>query len=69
MFFVQVRMNSLDLSHDMGQMRMWLDANRIDTTGFSYRELIDRAIARVAFKARTEAEAFAARFAGRVISS
>jgi hypothetical protein len=69
MFFIQVRLNSLDLSDHMSQMRTWLDANGIETAGFSYRERIDRAVARVAFKAKTEAGAFAGRFAGRVISS
>lgn len=69
MFFVQVRLNSLDLLAHMSQMRIWLDANGVETAGFSYRELIDRTIARVAFKARTEAEAFAARFAGRVFQA
>jgi hypothetical protein len=69
MFFVQVRLNSVDLLTHMSQMRIWLDAHRIETAGFSYSERIDRAVARVAFKAEREAGKFAARFAGRVISS
>ena len=69
MFFVQVRLNSLDLLAHISQMRMWLDANRIETAGFSYTERIDRTVARIAFKVETEAGEFAARFAGRVISS
>jgi hypothetical protein len=69
MFFVQVRLNSLDLLAHMSQMRIWLDANRIETAGFSYSEDIDRAMARVAFKAETEAGEFAARFTGQVIST
>ena len=69
MFFVQVRLNSLDLLAHMSQMRIWLDANRIEATGFSYGEEIDRAVARVAFKAETEAGEFAARFTGQVIST
>jgi hypothetical protein len=69
MFFVQVRLNSLDLMAHMNQMRIWLDANRIETAGFSYSAGIDRAVARVAFKAETEAGEFAARFTGRVIST
>ena len=69
MFFVQVRLNSLDLLAHMSQMRIWLDANRIEATGFSYGEEIDRAVARIAFKAETEAGEFATRFAGRVIST
>jgi hypothetical protein len=69
MFFVQVRLKSLDLLTHMSQMRIWLDANRIETAGFSYSERLDRAVARVAFRAKTEAGGFAVRFAGRVISS
>jgi hypothetical protein len=69
MFFVQVRLKSLDLLTHMSQMRIWLDANRIETAGFSYSERLDRAVARVAFRAKTEAGEFAMRFAGRVISS
>jgi hypothetical protein len=34
MFFVQVRLNSLDLPDHMSQMRTWLDANGIETAGF-----------------------------------
>jgi hypothetical protein len=72
MVFVEVRLKSLDLLSHMADMRIWLDRNHVDTAGFSYREGnwsgMTRAIARVAFMATTEAEAFAAHFAGRVIS-
>ncbi len=63
MVFVEVRLSSLDLLGHMAEMRIWLDSNRVDTAGFSYREHIDRARARVAFKVTAEAEAFAAHFA------
>ena len=77
MFFVQVRLNSLDLLAHMSQMPIWLDANRIEATGFSYgqevflwpEKKINRAVARIAFKAETEAGEFAARFTGQVIST
>jgi hypothetical protein len=68
MIFVEVRLNSFDLLSHLADMRSWLDRNGIDTTGFSYREQIDRMLARVAFKTAAGAEAFAARFAGRVVS-
>ncbi len=69
MVFVEVRLSSLDLSSHMADMRVWLDRNCVDSAGFSYREHIDRATARVAFKMRAQAEAFAARFSGRIVHS
>ncbi|MGO8921129.1 MAG: hypothetical protein ACLQJR_35030 [Stellaceae bacterium] len=69
MVFVEVRLNSLDLLRHMADMRIWLDRNSVDTAGFSYREHVDCARARVAFNRNTEAEAFAAYFAGRVIAT
>ncbi len=67
MVFVELPLSSLDLFGHMAEMRIWLDSNRVDTAGFSYRQHIDRARAWVAFKVRVEAEAFAGHFAGRVI--
>lgn len=67
MTFVEMHLNSLDLLSHMAEMRVWLDSKSIDTAGFSYEEHIDRAIARVVFKMRAEAEAFAARFSGRIV--
>jgi hypothetical protein len=67
MMFVEVRLSSLELLSHMAEMRVWLDGKSIDAAGFSYKEHIDRATARVAFKKRSEAEAFAARFSGRII--
>jgi hypothetical protein len=69
MVFVELRLNSLDLLSYMADMRVWLDGHCIETAGFSYREHIDRATARVAFKMRAQAEAFAARFSGRIVHS
>jgi hypothetical protein len=68
MVFVEVRLNSLDLPGDVAEMRAWLDNNAVDTAGFYYREQVDRMLARIAFRAKAGAEAFAARFAGRVVS-
>jgi hypothetical protein len=67
MMLVKIRFKPLDLLSHMADMRVWLDRNGVDAAGFSYREQNNRAIARLAFMARTEAEAFAARFAGRII--
>jgi hypothetical protein len=66
MMFVEMQLNSLNLLSHMAEMRVWLDSKSIDTVRFSYEEDIDRAIAGVVFK-RVEAEAFAARFSGRIV--
>ena len=67
MLVVEVKLNSLDLASLMAEMRVWLDGHDINTAGFSYREHIDRATAGIAFKMRAQAEAFAARFSGRIV--
>ena len=67
MMFVEVRVSSLELLSHMAEMRVWLDSRSIDAARFSYNQHVERAIARVAFKNRGEAEAFAARFSGRII--
>ena len=68
MVFVEVWLNSLDLPRDLADMHTWLDKNAVDTTGFSYREQVDRMLARIAFRTKAGADAFAACFAGRVVS-
>jgi hypothetical protein len=68
MVVVEVRLKPMDLASHMAEMRAWLDTHRVDTAGFSYREQVERAIARLAFDRKGEAVAFAARFAGRVVS-
>jgi hypothetical protein len=68
MVFVEVWLDSSDLPSDLADMRTWLDKNAVDTTGFSYREQVDRILARIAFRTKAGAEAFAACFAGRVVS-
>ena len=60
-------LNSLDLLSHMAEMRVWLDSKSIDIARFSYEEHTDRATASVVFNTRTEAEAFAARFSGRIV--
>jgi hypothetical protein len=69
MVFVKVRVNPSDLLSHMADMRVWLDSKHIGTAGFSYNQRIAHATARVAFKATADAEAFAARFSGRIIHS
>ena len=69
MVFVELRLSLLDLLGDMADMRIWLDRYRVDSSGFSCLDHPDGMLAHVAFKKQSEAEAFAARFAGRVVSS
>ena len=51
----------------MSDIRVWLDGHRVETSGFSYEEGSDCAVARLVFRVKPEAEAFAGRFAGRLI--
>ena len=63
MFFVDLRLPPRDLATQMSDMRVWLDRHKVETSGF----LVKGAMARLAFRASRHAEAFAARFAGRII--
>ena len=67
MMFVEMQLNSLDLLSHMAEMRVWLDSRSVDIARFSYQKHIDRATARVVFRTRAEAEAFAARFSARIV--
>ena len=63
MFLVNVSVGPRDLAAQMGDMRIWLDGRQIETADF----FVKGAIARLAFRASQNAEAFAARFAGRIV--
>lgn len=63
MFFVDLWLSPRDLATRMSEMRIWLDGHKVEASGF----LVNGAIIRLAFSASQHAEAFAARFAGRVI--
>jgi hypothetical protein len=62
MLFVDLWLPLANLAAQMGSMRIWLDRHGIETSGFS---LTDN-IARVAFREKLQAEAFALQFGGRV---
>ena len=64
--FLEMQLNSLDPLNHMAEMRVWLDSKSIDIARLSYEEHTHRATASVVFNMRTEAEAFAARFSGRI---
>jgi hypothetical protein len=64
MFFVDLRPPPHNLAAQMGDMRIWLDRHKVETSGFR----VEGAMARLAFRVKGEAEGFALRFAGRMIS-
>ena len=65
MFTVALQLPPDDLACHMSDIRVWLDGHRVETSGFSYEEGSD--CARLVFRVKPEAEAFAGRFAGRLI--
>ena len=67
MFTVALRLPPDDLACHMSDMRVWFDGHRVETSGFSYEEGSDCAVARLVFRVKPEAEAFAGQFAGRLI--
>ena len=62
MLFVDLWIPPDDFAAQMGDMRIWLDRHQIKTSGFSLKD----SIARVAFRQKMQAEAFALQFGGRV---
>ena len=66
MFVVDLRLPPDDLACQMGDMRVWLDRHRVETSSFFYEEGIHFGVARLAFSVKREAEAFAEQFADRV---
>src|ERR1051325_4644845 len=61
--FVDLRILPDDLGRQMGDMRIWLDRHKAETSGFS----ITKSIARLEFREKLQAEAFALQFGGRVL--
>jgi hypothetical protein len=50
----------------MAMMRMWLDERRYEPSTFSCRDVEEDVLVRIEFKVAREAQAFAARFGGRL---
>ena len=67
MFTVALRLPSDDLASQMNDIRVWLDGHRVETSGFSYEESSDCAVARLVFRVKLEAQGFAGQFAGCLI--
>lgn len=62
---VELRLSPSDLSREMGAMRVWLDQNRFELSGFSCRDVDDGLLVSLEFKIACQAVAFAERFGGR----
>jgi hypothetical protein len=63
MSFVDLRVLPHDLGRQMGDMRIWLDRHNVETLGF----FLAKSIARLKFREKLQAEAFALQFGGRVL--
>jgi len=64
---VKIRLHPSELSREMGAMRVWLDHQRFEPSGFSCRDGDDGLHVCLEFKRPEEAQAFAERFGGRAI--
>jgi hypothetical protein len=62
---VELRLSPGDLPREMGAMRIWLDQNRFEPSGFSCRDFDDEVLVSLEFKIASQAVAFAERFGGR----
>jgi hypothetical protein len=66
---VEIRLNQSDLSSEMGAMRVWLDEQGYESSGFSCSDDSAALHIRVLFKAAYQAQEFAERFGGRAVGS
>ena len=68
MQIAEVAVSGEDLAARLAEMRTWLDNKRFEPSAFSFFQ--DRAVllVRVSFKAGDEAQAFALKFGGRLLS-
>jgi hypothetical protein len=66
---VIVRVTERDVPVRMRDMRVWLDTHRFEPSMFKLQIAGPGRIVEVNFKVRVQAEAFAARFAGRLMTA
>ena len=66
---VEVRLGRAEAPPVMQEMRLWLDAQKIAPSQFTSTEADGYLVVRTEFQADAEAEAFADRFAGRMLSN
>ena len=65
---VEIRLNQNELPGKMGAMRVWLDEQGYESSGFSCSDSEDGIQVRLVFRAASQAQAFAERFGGRATS-
>jgi hypothetical protein len=65
MNIVEIRLPHNELSMQMGAMRVWLDAQGYESSGFSCSDAEEGVQICLSFTAASQAEAFAERFGGR----
>jgi|GEM_PF-883055 hypothetical protein len=63
---VEIRLSRQELSDLMAMMRMWLDEHRVEPSAFTSHDVEGGVLVRIEFPRTSEAEAFAARFGGRL---
>ena len=68
MHIVEIPRDGEGLASPMTQMRMWLDARRIEPATFGMSLIAGGTIFRLAFRDRRDAAAFARAFSGTVLS-
>ena len=61
---VEIQLPLHELSHEMAEMRVWLDKRRFEPSNFTCRDTGERVLVRIEFKVRQEARAFAGQFGG-----
>lgn len=68
MRMVEVQVPAREVMERMNEMRMWFDDHRFEPSEFTYEGVGDQVEMRVSFKVDDEAEAFAQRFSGSLLS-
>ena len=61
---VEIRLPNHELSMQMGAMRIWLDAQGYESSGFTCNDAEDGVQIRLTFRTASQAQAFAERFGG-----
>jgi hypothetical protein len=68
MHTAEVRITGEDFAERLAEMRAWLDDKRFEPSSFIYFHDYAALLARVSFKTADEAQGFAAKFRGTVLS-
>jgi hypothetical protein len=66
LYIVNIAIDAQNLSHELSQMRTWLDHMKFQA--ISFRKIPGANICRVGFESEAEARAFARAFTGEVLN-